>query len=114
MTRNIAQLLKEGGMIEDYQETGEGMPGELVITLKYQDGNLQPIIKPLERMGRPGLRVHSQKRVSPYRNYRITPLKKSPRLDIIQDELKAQDPKIRREAVYKLEKIIEDNTELKS
>jgi small subunit ribosomal protein S8 len=48
MTRSIAQVLKEEGFIEDYEETGEGVKKQLVISLKYKNRNRQP-----------GLRVYS-------------------------------------------------------
>jgi small subunit ribosomal protein S8 len=59
MTRSIAQVLKEEGFIEDYQETGEGVKKQLVISLKYKNRNRQPIITTLKRVSKPGLRVYS-------------------------------------------------------
>jgi small subunit ribosomal protein S8 len=59
MTRSIAQVLKEEGFIEDYEETGEGVKKQLVISLKYKNRNRQPIITTLKRVSKPGLRVYS-------------------------------------------------------
>jgi small subunit ribosomal protein S8 len=59
MTRNIAQVLKEEGFIEGFEEVGEGLQRHLVISLKYKGKNRQPIINTLERVSKPGLRVYS-------------------------------------------------------
>ncbi len=59
MTRSIAQVLKEEGFIEEYQEAGEGIEKHLVITLKYKGRTRQPIITTLKRVSKPGLRVYS-------------------------------------------------------
>ncbi|MCU0536664.1 MAG: 30S ribosomal protein S8 [Hydrococcus sp. Prado102] len=59
MTRSIAQVLKEEGFIEDFEETGEGIDKQLVIALKYKGKNRQPLINTLKRVSKPGLRVYS-------------------------------------------------------
>jgi small subunit ribosomal protein S8 len=59
MTRSIAQVLKEEGFIEDFEEAGEGVEKHLIISLKYKDKNRQPIINTLQRVSKPGLRVYS-------------------------------------------------------
>ena len=59
MTRSIAQVLKEEGFIEGFEETGEGVHKYLVLTLKYKDKSRQPIINMLKRVSKPGLRVYS-------------------------------------------------------
>ncbi|ACA99054.1 MULTISPECIES: 30S ribosomal protein S8 [Cyanophyceae] len=59
MTRNIAEVLKDEGFIENYTEAGEGIEKHLVISLKYKGRNRQPIIQKLQRVSKPGLRVYS-------------------------------------------------------
>lgn len=59
MTISIAQVLKEEGFIEDFEETGEGVKKYLVLTLKYKEKSRQPIINMLKRVSKPGLRVYS-------------------------------------------------------
>lgn len=59
MTRSIAQVLKQEGFIEGFEEAGEGVGKHLVISLKYKGKNRQPIINTLKRVSKPGLRVYS-------------------------------------------------------
>lgn len=59
MTRSIAQVLKNEGFIENFEEAGEGINKHLVISLKYKGKNRQPIITTLKRVSKPGLRVYS-------------------------------------------------------
>ncbi len=65
MTRSIAQVLKEEGFIEGFEETGEGVQQYLVLRLKYKDKSRQPIINMLKRASRPGLRVYSKRKDLP-------------------------------------------------
>lgn len=65
MTRSIAQVLKEEGFIESYEEVGEGVKKHLVISLKYKERNRQPIINTLQRVSKPGLRVYSNRKDLP-------------------------------------------------
>lgn len=55
----IAKVLKDEGYIEGMHETGEGRDRQLVIVLKYYEG--QPVIEHLSRVSRPGLRVYKNK-----------------------------------------------------
>jgi small subunit ribosomal protein S8 len=59
MTRNIAKVLKEEGFIADFEEVGEGIKKNLVVSLKYKGKNRQPIIRAMKRVSKPGLRVYS-------------------------------------------------------
>lgn len=59
MTRSIAQVLKDEGFIEDFEETGEGIHKHLVVVLKYKEKSRQPLINTLKRVSKPGLRVYS-------------------------------------------------------
>jgi len=55
----IAKVLKDEGYISDFRTLeGDGHP-ELVIDLKYYDG--QPVIAHIKRASRPGLRVYRGK-----------------------------------------------------
>ncbi len=57
MKLGIARILKEEGFISDY-EVLRGKPQRMIrIRLKYDEKN-QPIISQLERVSKPGLRVH--------------------------------------------------------
>lgn len=65
MTRSIAKVLKEEGFIIDFEEVGEAVKRNLVISLKYQGKQRQPIIRALKRVSRPGLRVYSNRKDLP-------------------------------------------------
>lgn len=65
MTRSIAKVLKEEGFIAEYEENGEGIKRDLVISLKYKGKNRQPIITTLKRVSKPGLRVYSNRKELP-------------------------------------------------
>lgn len=61
MTRNIAKVLQEEGFIDEFSEAGEGIKRNIVISLKYKGRRRQPIIRKLERVSKPGLRVYSRR-----------------------------------------------------
>lgn len=65
MTRSIAEVLKQEGFIEDFEEVGEGINKHLVLGLKYNRSNRQPIISNLKRISKPGLRVYTNRRDLP-------------------------------------------------
>lgn len=65
MTRNIAQVLKAEGFIEDFKVEGEGIKQQLVVALKYRGKHRQPIITALKRVSKPGLRVYANRRELP-------------------------------------------------
>ncbi|MCT7949210.1 30S ribosomal protein S8 [Ancylothrix sp. C2] len=65
ITRSIAQVLKDEGFIAEYEEAGEGVKKELVLSLKYKGKNRQPIINALKRVSKPGLRVYSNSKDLP-------------------------------------------------
>jgi small subunit ribosomal protein S8 len=65
MTRSIAQVLKDEGFIGEYEQTGEGIKQDLIISLKYKGKNRQPIIRNLTRVSRPGLRVYKNRQELP-------------------------------------------------
>lgn len=65
MTRSIAKVLKEEGFIAEFEEAGEGVKRNLVLSLKYKGKGKQPIINTLKRVSRPGLRVYSSRKDLP-------------------------------------------------
>jgi small subunit ribosomal protein S8 len=65
MTRNIARVLRDEGFIADFSESGEGVGRRLVVSLKYTGKTRQPIIRKLQRISKPGLRVYSNRKELP-------------------------------------------------
>jgi len=65
MNRNIARVLQQEGFIENYEEIGEGVKKQVLISLRYKGRNRKPIIKQLTRVSRPGLRVYSNHKQLP-------------------------------------------------
>jgi small subunit ribosomal protein S8 len=65
MTRSIAKVLAEEGFIADFEDTGEGINRQLVLTLKYKGRTRQPVIKTLKRISKPGLRVYANRKELP-------------------------------------------------
>ncbi len=64
MKLDIARIIKNEGFINDY-EVLRGKPHRVIkIYLKYDDKN-QPILSGLERISKPGLRMHVQRKEIP-------------------------------------------------
>ncbi len=64
MKLGIASIIKEEGFINDY-EVLRGKPHRIIkVYLKYSDKN-QPVLSGLERVSKPGLRVHVQQKEIP-------------------------------------------------
>ena len=64
MKLGIARIIKDEGFINDY-EVLRGKPHRVIkIYLKYDDKN-QPILSGLERISKPGLRMHVQRKEIP-------------------------------------------------
>ena len=59
MSLAIASILKEEGYIEDYEQYEENKNKYLLIFLKYKGKSRQPVIKKIQRISKPGLRVYS-------------------------------------------------------
>jgi small subunit ribosomal protein S8 len=57
--RAIAEILREEGFIEDFEESRDGVQGHLTLKLKYV-GKV-PVIQGLKRVSKPGLRVYATK-----------------------------------------------------
>jgi len=65
MTRSIAKVLKDEGFIGEFEEDGEGVSRQIVISLKYKGKGRQPIITALKRVSKPGLRVYANRKELP-------------------------------------------------
>jgi small subunit ribosomal protein S8 len=65
MTRSIAKVLHDEGFIAEFQEVGEGVKRNLVVSLKYKGKSRQPLITALKRVSKPGLRVYSNRKELP-------------------------------------------------
>ncbi len=64
MKLGIVRIIKEEGFINDY-EVLKGKPHRVIkVYLKYDDKN-QPILSGLERVSKPGLRMHVQQKEIP-------------------------------------------------
>jgi len=64
MKLGIARIIKDEGFINDY-EVLRGKPHRVIkIYLKYSDNN-QPVLSGLERISKPGLRIHVQRKEIP-------------------------------------------------
>lgn len=64
MKLGVARIIKDEGFISDY-EVLRGKPQRVIkIYLKYDDKN-QPILSGLERISKPGLRLHVQRKEIP-------------------------------------------------
>ncbi len=59
----IAQVLKDEGYIENFQEAREGAKNVLEIALKYHEG--RSVIDRLDRVSKPGLRIYRGKAALP-------------------------------------------------
>jgi small subunit ribosomal protein S8 len=59
----IARILKENHFIHDYKVLDDGRHGVLRVYLKYYEG--RPVIRSLQRVSRPGLRVYKGARDLP-------------------------------------------------
>ena len=60
MKLSIARILKEEGFVNDCEVLKGGQDRVIKVLLKYYDDN-KPAISGLERVSKPGLRVHVQK-----------------------------------------------------
>lgn len=65
MTRNMALVLKEEGFVQNFEQMGEGIETHLMISLKYNGKNRQPVITALKRISKPGLRVYANHKELP-------------------------------------------------
>lgn len=65
MSSAIAEILKEEGFIEDFENYFENKRNYLLISLKYQGQSRIPVISTIKRISKPGLRVYSNSKKLP-------------------------------------------------
>ena len=65
VTKAIANVLLNEGLIESFEELSTGIRGSLLLSLKYSGVNRKPVIEKIERISKPGLRVYSGSKKMP-------------------------------------------------
>jgi|TARA_B110000967_G_C18326112_1_gene289814 small subunit ribosomal protein S8 len=65
VTKAIANVLFNEGLIESFEELSTGIRGSLLLSLKYSGVNRKPVIEKIERISKPGLRVYSGSKKMP-------------------------------------------------
>jgi len=65
MSIAIAQILKEEGFIEDFENYLEDQKNYLLISLKYLGKSRKSVISKIERISKPGLRIYSSSKQLP-------------------------------------------------
>ena len=65
MSHSIAKVLQKEGFIADIKEEGEGITKHLVLGLKYSGKHRHPIIRSMQRVSKPGLRIYKNTRRLP-------------------------------------------------
>lgn len=65
MSTAIAEILKEEGFIEDFENYIEDQRKYLLISLKYIGKSRNPVISKIERISKPGLRVYANSKTLP-------------------------------------------------
>ena len=60
MSLAIAEILKEEGFIEDFENYEEKKFKYLLLSLKYSGKSRQPVICKIKRISKPGLRVYAK------------------------------------------------------
>lgn len=65
ITKDITQILKDEGFIENYLILNKGDKITLIISLKYFGKERKPVLKTLERVSKPGIRFYSSRKKIP-------------------------------------------------
>lgn len=65
MTRHIAEVLQQEGFIQNFEEVGESISQQLLISLKYKGKSRHPVITALKRISKPGLRIYANRKELP-------------------------------------------------
>ena len=65
MSLAIAEILKEEGFIEDFENYIEEKRKYLLLSLKYIGKSRNPVISKIERISKPGLRVYANSKKLP-------------------------------------------------
>ena len=59
ITKNITEVLLEEKLIASFEELQNGPKSSILISLKYNGKDRQPVITTIKRISKPGLRVYS-------------------------------------------------------
>ena len=65
VTKAIAKVLLDEGLIESFEELDNGLRGSLLISLKYDGIDRKPVIEKIQSISKPGLRVYSSSKKMP-------------------------------------------------
>ena len=65
MSLSIAKVLQREGFIAEINEEGEGFRMQLILELKYAGKHRLPIIRSMQRVSKPGLRIYKNTRGLP-------------------------------------------------
>jgi small subunit ribosomal protein S8 len=65
MSLAIAEILKNEGYIENFENFEENSKEYLLISLKYSGKTRQPVISKLKRISKPGLRIYTNSKELP-------------------------------------------------
>ena len=65
ITRAIANVLFNEGLIDSFEELSNGLRGSLLLSLKYSGIDKKPVIEKIQRVSKPGLRVYSNSKKMP-------------------------------------------------
>jgi small subunit ribosomal protein S8 len=65
MSHSIARVLQQEGFISAISEEGEGVRRQLVLELRYSGKHRQPLIRSVQRVSKPGLRIYKNTRQLP-------------------------------------------------
>jgi len=60
ITESITRILKEEGLINDFNVNNEN--NSIILLLKFRGQNRKPVIQKLERISKPGLRIYENKK----------------------------------------------------
>ncbi|QEY32182.1 30S ribosomal protein S8 [Synechococcus sp. RSCCF101] len=65
MSQSIARVLQQEGFISSFTEEGEGVSRHLLLELRYSGKHKQPLIRSVQRVSKPGLRIYKNTRQLP-------------------------------------------------
>jgi len=65
MSKSIAGILKEEGFIENFELYTEKSFEYILISLKYQGNQREPVINTIQRISKPGSRVYANSKTLP-------------------------------------------------
>ena len=65
MTKAIAKVLSDEGLIDSFEELSNGSRGSLLLSLKYSGFDRKPVIEKIQRISKPGLRKYANQSTMP-------------------------------------------------